>query len=325
MFSFTWVPVQMATVMSFSANDPWNNGRSSLMTLSVYRMANVRYSSVYAAQSAKAMQTAASGTALKVNEVLGLRSSIDGRYHMLPISVARLWQKKVISTEDLPRILAKVEYSLATSDYFSWRFSPAMKVLGWIIAGLGLAMLGVAAFFYLTGPPANHTMRKMSAAEWLAEPQREDTVSLSGTVPIGRVVPIGQVEAPAGMDPIPYDASLGWYQAADGKRLMLMRNEMLEGGPRNIGFRGSVIPVAKLKLPPSALAQLSSRTPDLATRLIACPDWQWEDDPPGSWKMGLVSALVMFAMAGFMQALFVLRERRLTLQEIDFKRRFAMA
>ena len=263
--SFTYVPVQMATVTSFSAADPWNGKRPSLMTLSVYQMVNERYSHLLAAQSAQAVQTASSGLALKINEVLGLRSSVDGRYHMLPIAVTRLWQKQGIRTEDLPRILAEVESGLPTSDYFSVRLNPAMKVSVWILAGLGLLMLSLAALIWTLGPPASHIEREMPAAQWLARPQREATVKLSGTLPVGDSVPIGQVEPPAGMDPIPYDASLGWYQASDGKRLILLRNEEVTDGNRNLYFRGSVIPTSKLKLPSTALPQLEARTPGLAT------------------------------------------------------------
>ncbi len=325
-FSFTYVPVQMATVTRFSANDPWNGKQPSLMTLSVYRMVNDRYSQLFAAESAKAMQTGSSGTALKINEVLGLRSSIDGRYHMLPISVARLWQKQAIRAENLPGILAEVESSLPKSDYFSVRLNPAIKVVSWMLAGLGLLMLSVAALFWLIGPPASHIMRDVSSTEWLAKPQREATVRLSGTLPIGGFVSAGQAQPPAGMDPIPYEASLGWYQAADGKRLILLRNELLDGGLRNIPFVGTIVPVKKLKLPADALAQLSAQTPGIATDLIACTDWQWQDQYAShAWIMWLVPALFAFALAAILQGLFALRERRIAGQEADFRRRFATA
>ncbi len=326
-YSFTYVPVQMATVTSFSAPDPWNAQRPSLMTLSVYRMVNDRFAQLLSAQSAVAQQTASSGTALKVSEVLGLRSSLDGRYHMLPISVARLWQKKAIRTEDLPRILAEVERNLPTSDYFSKRLNPAVKVLVWIFAGLGLLMLAIAAFIWLIGPPGSHIMRNVTAAEWLQRPQRQASIHLSGTLPIGDAVSVGQANPPPGMDPIPYDASLGWYQASDGKRLILLPTNLLEGGNRNVGFQGSVIPLANLKLPPTALAQLSSRTPNLATDLVACSDWRWQDAYAASeaWMTWLVPALFTFALVGIIQGLFVLRERRLARQEIEFGKRFAPA
>lgn len=327
MYSFTYVPVQMATVTSFSAADPWNGQRLTLMTLSVYRMVNDRYTQLFAAQSAKAMQTASPGTALKINEALGLRSSVDGRYHMLPISVARLWQKKAIRTEDLPRILAEVESSLPTSDYFSVRLNPAMKVVIRIIAGLGLLMLAVAAFNWIIGPPASHIMRDVTAADWLRKPQREASIHLSGTLPVGASVPVGQAEPPAGMDPLPYDASLAWYQASEGKRLILLPTNQIEGGSQNMGFQGSVIPITKLKLPPGALAQLSAHTPQLATDLIACSDWRWQDGYGSSeaWMTWLVPALFAFALAGVIQGLFILREMRISRQEAEFRRRFAPA
>ncbi len=326
-YSFTYVPVQMATVTSFSAADPWNAQRPSLMTLSVYRMVNDRYAKLFSAQSAQAMQTASPGTALKINEVLGLRSAVDGRYHMLPISVARLWQKKAIRTEDLPRILAQVERGLPTSDYFSARLNPAVKVLVWIFGGLGLLMLAIAAFFWAIGPPGSHLERNVTAAEWLAQPQREASVNLSGTLPIGDAVPIGEVQPPAGMDPLPYQASLGWYQAADGRRLILLPTNLLEGGNRNVHFRGSVIPLGKLKLPPTALAQLSARTPNLATGLIACSDWHWQDSYGAgeAWMLWLVPALFTFALAAIIQGLFFLREKRISGQEAEFAKRFAPA
>ena len=326
-FSFTYVPVPQATVTSFSAPDPWNGKRPSLMTLGVYRMVNERYAAIYAKQPAQASQIAVSGLALKPTEVLGLRSSIDGRYHTLPISIARLWQKKAIRTEDLPRIVAEVEGKLPTSDYFSVRLNPVMKVLVWVFAALGLLLLAIAATVWLLGPPRSHITHDMTAARWIAEPQREDSVHLTGTVPIGGFVPVGQAHPPAGMDPLPYDASLGWYQAPDGKRLILLRNEQLTGGTRNIVFSGSTIPLAKLNLPPDALSTLQARTPGLATHLIACSDWRWQDSyaSADAWLVWLVPGLFTLALAGFLQALFRLRDRRLLRQEGDFARRFATA
>jgi hypothetical protein len=326
-FSFTFVPVQMATVTSFSAPDPWNDNRPALMTLSVYRMTNDRYSGLLANQSADAIKTASSGTALKINEVLGVRSSVDGRYHMLPIAITRLWEKKAVRTEDLPRILVEAERGLPTSDYFSVRSNSGMKAAVWLMCGLGLLMFALSVFIWALGPSASHIERDMTVAQWLARPQHAASLKLSGTLPIGSFVPLGEVGPPPGMAPIPYDASLGWYQASDGKRLILLRNLDVEDGNRDVHFRGAVIPTAKVTLPHITLAHLQARTPGLATDLIACSDWEWEDGYASTekWMTWLVPSLFAFALAGLVQASSIARKRHLARQEAEFAGRFGTA
>ena len=323
-------PVQMATVTSFNAPDPWNGNRPALMTLSVYRMVNDRYVKLFAPQSAKAMQTASDGKTLSAAEILGLRSSVDGRYHMLPTSITRLWQKRAIRTEDLPRIVAEVERNLPTSDYSSARLNPRLfKPVSWVFAGLGALLLLVAAFTWLTGPPSSHIMREMSTAKWLAQPQREATIHLSSPLTVGDAIPIGKMNPPAGFTPIADEYSLGWYQADDGKRLTLVRSIMLQGGAKQVFVEGSVIPLAKANVPADALAQLTARTPGLHTDLIMLPDWRWNDGygNTSAWSIWLYPGLFALALAlaipASIQWLFSLRERHFAAQEAAFEARFA--
>ncbi len=319
-------PVQMATVTSFNAPDPWNGDRPSLMTLSVYRMVNDRYVKLFAPQSAKAMQTASDGMTLSAGEALGLRSSVDGRYHMLPTSITRLWQKRAIRTEDLPRIVAEVERNLPTSDYSSARLNPRLfKPVSRGFAGLGALLLLVAAFTWLIGPPSSHIMREMSTAKWLAQPQRKATIHLSDPLTIGDSVPIGYMNPPKGFTSTPDEESLGWYQAADGKRLTLVRSVMLTGVEKHVFVGGSVVPLANANVPAEALARLTARTPGLRTDLIMLPDWRWNDGygNTSAWSIWLYPGLVALAIPALMRGMLSLRERHFAAQEAAFEARFA--
>jgi hypothetical protein len=60
--------------------------------------------------------------------------------------------------------------------------------------------------------------------------------------------------------------------------------------------------------------------------LIACSYWRWEDGygTPG-WSWWLVPGIFSLILAGFLQSLFILRERKLRVQEARFAERFAGA
>lgn len=326
LYSFAVSPVQMETVTSFSAPDPWNGKAPALMTLSVYRMVNDRYANFFAPNAARAQQMAVSGKALKTGEVLGLRSSLDGRYHMLPIAITRLWQKDRLKTDDLPRIVAEAECGLPTSDYFSRRLTPLMKVLGWVIAGFGGLLLGVAALAWLLGAPRSHIIRPMTLEHWLSHPQQEASLKLAGKLKIDGYVHVGQVPTIQGIANSAYDANVGWYHASDGERLILLESASMPEGVQNVEFEGSVNKVSEVNLPAGTLASIQARVPDLQTRLIACNYWEWEDGfgTPG-WEWWLVPGLMNLATAGLLQLLFILRERRLSAQEARFDQRFASA
>lgn len=326
-FTFAWMPLQMGTVRVFQAPDPRNRQQTASMTLSVYRMVNVRHVHLFERRSEREKKTVVPGTGLRSQEVLGLRSNVDGRYHMLPVSLTRLWQKGRIRTEDLPRVLAEVEYGLKTSDFYSARLNPLFKAMIPIFAGAGVLALVYFAFQVVTPAPASHRFQNLSVTEWLSRPQQEATLNLIGGLPVAGAVPVGQVQPVAGMAGNGYDAELGWYASGDGDRLVLVSKDVLQGSPGDVPFLGTVVSAARLNLPAGAVSQVAAQVSHLDTRFIACSGWAWQDgmrteaQTPGAW---LAAAGISFTMAALIWALFRARERRIAKQEFTFAERFAL-
>jgi hypothetical protein len=98
-------PVRVKTAASFTAEDPWNQGRRSSFKLEEYLL--------LLGNASVTEFTKATGSDFK----RALRSEIDGIERWLPDSLSELWRSKQVSTDALPRLLKEAEPTLKSGDY----------------------------------------------------------------------------------------------------------------------------------------------------------------------------------------------------------------
>lgn len=138
------IPIQLQTVGVFSAPDPWNGGVLAEWTLSVYRMTAESNRNLYVNYSAEKQREFADGQNLDREDVLGIRSSMDGLYHILPVALVRLWQQGRVPNVQIPALIAAVESRLTRIDFYdpaagqAWR-----RYIGYGIGAFGMFFAGV--------------------------------------------------------------------------------------------------------------------------------------------------------------------------------------
>ena len=98
-------PIRVKTAATFTAEDPWNQKRSSSFKLNEYLL--------LFAGAAVTESTKATGTDFK----RALVSEIDGVERWLPDSLSELWRTRQVPAEALPRLLKEAEPTLKNGDY----------------------------------------------------------------------------------------------------------------------------------------------------------------------------------------------------------------
>ena len=98
-------PIRVKTAATFTAEDPWNQGRRSSFKLNEYLLL---FSGTAVTESTKA-----TGTDFK----RALLSEIDSIERWLPDSLSELWRTKQVPTEALPLLLKEAEPTLKSGDY----------------------------------------------------------------------------------------------------------------------------------------------------------------------------------------------------------------
>lgn len=320
-YSLTYVPVYARTVEEFSAPDPWNGDRPARWTLDVFRMVNSKTEKYYL-QMGERMPQQSQGGRLGMLEVLGVRNAAEGRPRTLPRGLAMLWQEQRVATEDLPRLMAKMERQLLTSDYFSQR----ALFWKWPVSLFLAGALGMFVVSGLTLGTPEHALKNRTAAEWLQRPVTpKQDVNVVGAVALDGTVPAGKVELPPGVTGQAEGNLLGWYRAAEGERLVLLapayKQGTTPGGAAEGMIFGAVLPVPALHLSPAVLAAAKAQSPDVQTDFIACSGWTWSDghrvlgEDPRPW---LGSAAFFLLLAGIFYAQHRSRERRVLKLKEEF-------
>jgi hypothetical protein len=131
-------PVLARTEGSFSAGDPWNDGRQAQFAIEVHKMAQ-KAAAEAIARNNKLLQ--ANNKLLLGADLFSIRSSIDGRSHRLPESLSELLRTGRVASNALPRLLHELEPSLRKSDYWPLLHSRRLEWFG------GCFGLGSFAFF----------------------------------------------------------------------------------------------------------------------------------------------------------------------------------
>ncbi len=148
------IPIQLWTVAVFRAPDPWNGNASAEWVLSVYRMTAARNRELYATYSVERQGETATGQNLDREDVLGIRSSADGLYHVLPIGMVRLWQKGQLPNGALPRLIAAMEPQLTRDDFYAPQLGRRWPtVLAVCIGLLGCLFLLPGLYVLITALP----------------------------------------------------------------------------------------------------------------------------------------------------------------------------
>jgi hypothetical protein len=271
------VPVRFRSIARFAGPNPWMGAASTEWSIEVYRMVQERYASLVEQNPTGR----ATDFVAPKREALGIRSDADGRYHMIPVILAQLWQSKLVNATQLPRLIHAIEPELQRTDYvpfFGVGTSPALQ--NWacgIILGLGVVLLGVYLFLV---PPASHSSVNITTQEWLSHPVTGSQAwYVSQPVQIeGAVQAPSAVKAPAGVTEIGYNSGslIGWYKAAEGHRLALIGNDFRSEIPR-LRLSGIVLKTSEIGLPPRLLQQIASKAPDINTEYIFCTHWDWEN------------------------------------------------
>src|ERR1700744_1154712 len=131
---------------TFSAGDPWNGGRQAQFTIEVHRMAQ-KAAAQAIARNRKLLQ--GGNKVLLGADLFSIRSSIDGRSHRLPESLAELLREKRVAANALPRLLHELEPSLRKSDYWPLLHS---RMLEWFGGCFGLGSFAFLAWIALIIP-----------------------------------------------------------------------------------------------------------------------------------------------------------------------------
>jgi hypothetical protein len=138
-------PVVVRKIRSFRAPDPWRRGVVSEWTLNEYGLAAVGHMMGMRLDGTKPGKLARS---------LGIESGLDGRYHMLPRSLAGLSLKRQAADELLPALLREMEPGLERMD-----FPHPMDVIFWS-PGIGLSALAVGLVAFTIWGYASHEIGK---------------------------------------------------------------------------------------------------------------------------------------------------------------------
>ena len=317
------VPVQLGTVEVFPASDPWNGNAPAQMTLSVFRMVAANDVGLYKQYSADAMQTTVTGRDLDKTDVLGLVSSLDARYHILPIAMVKLWQAGKLRTEQLPAMLAQNEGRLSRTDfYFPGLGRTGMLIYSGVVGGLGLLFLLLTLYAVVTGPPANLRYHETAVDDLLRTPQTQKlTLHTRGDLTIQGNVPVGMVSPPQGALGEPYDGSLAWYHAAEGNRLVLRSAQLADA--HSMPIFGIVVPTSEVRLPPGAVGAAAAQAGQLDTAWITCDFWSWVDSaggPLSMWQIWLFMAALFLLLAGLVYGQYYRRMGRIAALEKQFAR-----
>ncbi|WP_419804859.1 hypothetical protein [Terriglobus sp.] len=145
------IPIQLQTVANFTAPDPWNGSVPAQWKLSVYRMTAENNRALYAKYSAEKQLESADGQNLDREDVLGIRSSVDGLYHILPVALVRLWQQGRVPNAQLPALIAALEPRLKRKDFYD----PAAgqrwpRYIAYGMAGFGALIAAVGAWLFIS-------------------------------------------------------------------------------------------------------------------------------------------------------------------------------
>ena len=147
------IPIQLQTVDVFTAPDPWNGNAMAQWTLSVYRMTAENNRNLYVNYSAEKQRESADGQNLDREDVLGIRSSVDGLYHILPAAMVRLWQQGRVPTVQLPGLIAAVEPRLGRRDFFDpVANQPWRRYIAYGMIGLGALFAAGGVWSFVTSP-----------------------------------------------------------------------------------------------------------------------------------------------------------------------------
>lgn len=315
------VPKRVRTINRFSAPNPWNNGQPEEWSTEAYLMVNADYAERFVApvdpDSRKTKW-------LYGAERLGIRSESDGRYHMLPESLAELWKTQRVPVEALPRLLREIEPQLRRTD-----FNP---ILGHNKAFIALAIpflitLGiiVIAFYALsTGGPSYAELQELKTTNeaWFARPMREGefvygdgAITLAGAIDVPFAVndPGGTFSSdPSGK------RTLGWFRAGREHRLVLMGSSYTPNS--SYLLYGVTYSPQTLGIPASFIDEIKTRVSDLNADQIlyfgvtgsGSAGWRW---PDASYvALGLAACLV--SLAPVLLILMLRRKRRRQMAEL---------
>ncbi|WP_419804858.1 hypothetical protein [Terriglobus sp.] len=133
--------VELSTVTNFGTPDPWNGMQPAHWKLSVYRITTGGNQDLFAKYAAEKQRETVDGLNLDADDTLGLRSSAQANYHLLPRAMVRLWQQGKIPTEALPRLAAQMEPKLKRNPYAYIAPSAGrrwMRPFGWLCFAGGL-------------------------------------------------------------------------------------------------------------------------------------------------------------------------------------------
>ena len=136
----TYKNARVKTEASFTAEDPWNQGRRTAFTVESYILAPK-------GTKPKAGPKPPPPGSLRY----GIRSDADGVERMLPESLEYLWSNKRVPSEALPRLLKEMTPLLNKADFRQQFLEKGSKAKEYVIIGLFvLILLAIAAltFFF---------------------------------------------------------------------------------------------------------------------------------------------------------------------------------
>ncbi len=266
------LPVRVRTLSRFRAAHPWFDNQPTEWTLDVYKMVPE-----YVAARAAPVAESPAGD-LTPLDYLGIRAELDGRYHILPGSLADLWKTKEITTEDLPRLLRAVEPRLEQSD-----FSPILNTKSylWFAAGFPIFLLILALiiaggiFTTADKTPSDEAQQrqKTTNAAWFAAPMREgqfvfgdDSVVTEGVFKL-----TSPVKFPDGVQSFASSGDvLSWFRAAGSERRLMLLDERTAAMPSSYLLYGTTFSPATLGIGEDALRQIQAKNPNVNTSQILC-------------------------------------------------------
>ena len=222
------VPVRVRQLRGFVAADPWTGTPARHWTLNLYRMisqdlaTNLEWSLIKPKRKPRpdSGDPVPGGRALRWMEAIGFVADGGGKPRLLPRVLHRLWMGGEVPDIALPAMIARIEPALRRSDYDTSFAIRLVRILGWMLACLGVvALLGTVLFL----PPGAHVPKGTTPQAFRAEPAAERSIMVPGGLAVASIMALpngtGLQVAPGLVVP-PGNRTLGWFQADDGRRLV---------------------------------------------------------------------------------------------------------
>lgn len=299
-FNFNTVPKRTRTVNRFKAPNPWRNNQDEEWSTEAYLMVNADYADQFVAPT----QPSRRHKWIYGEEVYGIRSESDGRYHILPEALDVLRKQNRVPDEAIPRLLFEIEPQLKRRD-FRRHLANKGSVIAMLVFFLFVCAL-VGVLLYAAGGAQSYTppdeSQKVRTQEWFNRPMREgefvygdDTITLDGYVPVK--TPITTPGDSGWFSSGDRNYALAWFRAGREYRLLLTTSYSQQSAYLLYGVTYSP---RTLGIPESLLGELKGKIKNLNTDqvLLFAADNRRANSPwsldPRFLGIGLFACLIGF-------------------------------